>query len=250
LPTLIFLNSSGILVDRIIGFYNAEDYLDKITNIFNGVDTFLSLKNDYISGHKNIKVLSKLASKCEENFDLELCTNVYSDITLINEELVDSKVLFKSRLFFAKRNLDNNDNSSILELIKKTDDLESLKDAYRTLINYYKKNNQPKNEASIYKTFSDKINTDSDVLNGYAWRMSELQMNLDDALGKIAIAVELSANDPLKQANIIDTKAEVLWVMGEHLDAIKTINLAIDIDPESNYFRSQKSKFENNSLKE
>ena len=75
-------------------------------------------------------------------------------------------------------------------------------------------------------------------------------MNLDDALGKIAIAVELSANDPLKQANIIDTKAEVLWMMGEHLDAIKTINLAIDIDPESNYFRSQKSKFENNSLKE
>ena len=243
MPTLIFLNSSGILVDRIIGFYNAEDYLDKITNIFNGVDTFLSLKNDYISGHKNIKVLSKLASKCEENFDLELCTNVYSDITLINEELVDSKVLFKSRLFFAKRNLDNNDNSSILELIKKTDDLESLKDAYRTLINYYKKNNQPKNEASIYKTFSDKINTDSDVLNGYAWRMGELERDLDKALsaGQRALVIEQIPN---RKSAMYDTVAEVFWKLGQPDSAIWYIDRAIELNESKiSYYVNQKQKF-------
>mgnify|MGYP001185859085 FL=1 len=249
MPTLIFLNHDGIIVDKIIGFYNAEDYLRKITNIFNGTDTFLSLKNDYISGKNNMEVLSKLANKCEYNFDLKLCTDIYSDILLIDENLIDSKILFKSKLFFAKINLDNNNSSSILKLIKETNDLESLKATYETLIHYYQINSQSDNEANAYKTFSDRISTDPDVLNGYAWRMSELKMNLNDALDKVTIAVDLTANDPLKQANIIDTKAEILWVMGRYVDAIETINLAIDINSESNYFRNQKIKFQN-SLKE
>ena len=101
----------------------------------------------------------------------------------------------------------------------------------------------------IYKEFSDRFTSDTNILNGYAWRMSELKINLEDALEKSEKAIILAAENPQNQANIIDTKAEILWVLGHNTKAIETINLAIDIDPKSDYFMKQKIKFQN-SLKE
>ena len=221
----------------------------KIKNIFNGIDTFLSLKNDYFEGNKNIDILSKLSNKCEENFDSKFCERIYTDILLMDHSVLDNNILFRSKLFFATKKLKKDDSSSILKLIDTTSEPESLKDAYLTLINYYKKKGDVKKEAKFYKQFSDRINMDSNILNGYAWRMTELKVNLIDALEKSIIAIDLASNYPENQANIIDTKAEILWILDRHLDAIETINLAIDINPESSYFRSQKSKFQN-SLKE
>ena len=100
-------------------------------------------------------------------------------------------------------------------------------------------------EAKIYKEFSDKFNENSNILNGYAWRMTELKLNLDDALIKATLAVQLTAENPESQANILDTKAEILWLLDRYDEAVGVINLAIDINPDSDYFREQKIKFQN-----
>ena len=100
-------------------------------------------------------------------------------------------------------------------------------------------------EAKIYKEFSDKFNVDSNILNGYAWRMTEIKLNLDDALIKSTLAVQLTAENPESQANILDTKAEILWLLDRYDEAIDVINLAIDINLDSDYFREQKIKFQN-----
>ena len=55
--------------------------------------------------------------------------------------------------------------------------------------------------------------------------------------------MELSADDPNSQANIIDTEAEVLWKLKRFDAAIEAIERAIIIDGENQYFKDQKEKF-------
>ena len=117
------------------------------------------------------------------------------------------------------------------------------------MINYYISNDDTKKESEIFKEFSDNMKTDASILNSYAWRMTELGLNLEDALSKSDLAINLSADDPSLQSYIIDTKAEILWLLGRTEEAISTINLAIDIDPKSDYFIEQKNKFQDSTEK-
>ena len=42
--------------------------------------------------------------------------------------------------------------------------------------------------------------------------------------------------------NILDTKAEILWKLGDIEEAVEIIQEAIDIDPSSKYYKAQKKK--------
>ena len=79
------------------------------------------------------------------------------------------------------------------------------------------------------------------TLNSYAWRMTELKLNLEDALIKARKGVELSDDDG--KPMILDTEAEVLWLMGKPQEAIDVINRAIEMDPEDDYYKEQLEKF-------
>jgi len=86
---------------------------------------------------------------------------------------------------------------------------------------------------------------DAKVLNSYSWRMTELEVNLEDALEKVRQAIFLTNKEPHIQANILDTEAEVLWKLGRFNEAIKVIERAIAIDSKNQYFKDQKRKFLN-----
>jgi len=245
IPLLLYLNGDGIEIDRIAGYYPADEYLKKITDIYNGVDTFLSLKNSFISGSRTSEMLSKLSEKCKSSADVEFCNSVYLDI-IDNNSNLDSAVVFTAELFFAKNQLNKDGTpSEMIRLINKHDNLDYQKDAYQTLVYHYQRSGEMVDEAKIYKEFSDKFNADSNILNGYAWRMTELKLNLEDALIKSTLAAQLTAENPENQANILDTKAEILWLLDRYEEAIDVINLAIDINSDSDYFREQKIKFQN-----
>ena len=79
--------------------------------------------------------------------------------------------------------------------------------------------------------------------------MTEIESNLEDALDKSIMAIKLSSNNEEK-ANIIDTKAEILWLLNRYDEAINTINLAIEINPDSDYFKDQRTKFQNSKNQE
>jgi len=61
--------------------------------------------------------------------------------------------------------------------------------------------------------------------------MSERDQNLEDALNKVDMALLIIGEGHQGYANILDTKAEVLWKMGRIQDAISTIEEALNIDP-------------------
>ena len=87
--------------------------------------------------------------------------------------------------------------------------------------------------------FSDNPST----LNRYAWRMTELNTELKDALIKIDKALNLTDKTDPSYPQLLDTKAEVLWRMDLFDDAITIINEAISIDNEYQYYKDQRDKF-------
>ena len=122
---------------------------------------------------------------------------------------------------------------------------KSLKamDAYSTMIDYYKSIQDTLNEVNIYTKMISNNLQNMWILNGYSWRMSQIEKNLDDALEKAKIAVNLAEADPISCAMILDTQAEVLWKLKRYSEAVDIINRAIELDPTSDYYTEQKDKF-------
>ena len=97
-----------------------------------------------------------------------------------------------------------------MRIVKKSgEDLDLEASIYLKAVNLYDKN---------YKYLPS-------LLNGFAWRMTELGRNLLIALDKVNIALEYG--DDLQ---ILDTKAEVLWKLGRTEEALEVINKCIALD--------------------
>jgi len=244
IPLLVFLNNKGEEVDRVLGFYPSEEYLAMITNIYNGIDTYLSLKSEYQSGNKSPSVISKLSTKCKLDHDPDFCIEVYKEIAGTRNGF-DNSMLFDADLFFASKSLDKDDTNPMLQLIKTHKGADYTQDAYFLMINYYRLKNDSVNESTFFRELSDSFNADPSILNQYAWRMTELGINLNDALNKSNQAIALSFDNTSLQTYIIDTKAEILWMLGRIDEAISTIDLAIDINPNDEYLIEQRNKFSN-----
>ena len=81
---------------------------------------------------------------------------------------------------------------------------------------------------------------DSGTLNALAWYCATADMYLEESLQAAQRAVK---KEPDSTA-ILDTLAEVYFRLGRKDDALATINRAIAIDPEDNYLKSQRDRFE------
>jgi len=250
LPLLVYLNSDGEEIDRILGYISAEEYLNRIEDIYNGVNTFLSLKNSFISGSRDVTVISRLSDKCKSYSDLEFCEDVHAYV-INNRTYFAPQTIFAAELIFAKKQIEvDGDTSGLIKLINVYKNPKYQKSIYNTLVYHYNSSGDIKAEAKIYKEYSDKFITDANLLNGYAWRMTELQLNLHDALEKSTLGIDLTSDNPDSQANILDTKAELLWLLERYDEAISVIDIAININPNSDYFKEQKTKFQNSKNEE
>ena len=73
--------------------------------------------------------------------------------------------------------------------------------------------------------------------------MSELDTNLNDALEKINIGLSLINKESSGYSYLVDTKAEILWKLNDVQSAVNTIEEAILINPDNQYYQAQKDKF-------
>jgi uncharacterized Ntn-hydrolase superfamily protein len=81
---------------------------------------------------------------------------------------------------------------------------------------------------------------DANLLNNLAWFCATADMFVAEAVEAAERAAALEPGD----ANILDTLAEAYFRNGRTEDALVTIKRAIEIDPESVYFREQLERFE------
>jgi uncharacterized Ntn-hydrolase superfamily protein len=92
---------------------------------------------------------------------------------------------------------------------------------------------------ALKRTLADK-NAGAGTLNALAWYCATADMYLEESLEAAKRAV---AQEPGSTA-ILDTLAEVYFRMGRKDDAVATIDRAIAIDPNDNYLRTQRERFQ------
>ena len=137
----------------------------------------------------------------------------------------------------------NGNENALKDYISNNQDSQLKMAAYKKMVFHYADTKQMGKELLAYGEMLSIFPDDPSALNSYAWRMAEIETNLEDALLKARKAVLLSWDNPDRQAGIIDTEAEVLWKLKRYDEAIEAIDKAIAIVPDNKYFRDQREKF-------
>lgn len=66
LPTILFLNSNGEEIDRIIGFRPPKSFLQRIREIYHGMDTFTDISRKYQADSNNVDIAYRWAWKLRD----------------------------------------------------------------------------------------------------------------------------------------------------------------------------------------
>jgi uncharacterized Ntn-hydrolase superfamily protein len=90
--------------------------------------------------------------------------------------------------------------------------------------------------------FGDAWRDDPVALNRFAWFCFQYGVNLEEAESLARRGVELSGG--ADRANILDTLAEIVSAQGRTGEALGLIEQAIELAPETQYFKGQKLKFQ------
>ena len=210
-------------------------------NVISGENTFTYYLDEYNNNNHTAEILKPLADKYKDKGSNDIALGLYKQLIALSNV---SKEDYKTAQYnIASLSLENNQNNYMITYLKDNKEDSNFENGVYDLINYYKVNQMEVDEIETYTKYLPLLNQSYNFLNSYAWRMSELSQNLDDALNKVDMALILIGKDHQGYANILDTKAEVLWKNGDIEDAISIIDKALTIDPESEYYKSQKEKF-------
>ena len=242
-PMIIFLDKEKNEIDRFYGFYPPNDFILKLNNILSGDHTFPDLLTKYKLGDNSSSTIFELAKKYFSRGEYDDALQLYEKI-LENKDL-SYNMFHETNYSIGMIKLKNNESNNLEKYIRQYPESFLLKQSIINLLMYYKFNFLEKKELDLYNKYIDRFSNDPLFLNQYSWRMTELNINLDNALQKINLSLSLIENDDKNQAMINDTKAEVYWKLGEVDKAIIAINESIFIDPDNQYYINQKEKFLN-----
>ena len=242
-PMIIFLDKEKNEIDRFYGFYPPNDFILKLNNILSGDHTFPDLLTKYKLGDNSSSTIFELAKKYFSRGEYDDALQLYEKV-LENKDL-SYNMFHETNYSIGMIKLKNNESNNLEKYIRQYPESFLLKQSIINLLMYYKFNFLEKKELDLYNKYIDRFSNDPLFLNQYSWRMTELNINLDNALQKINLSLSLIKNDDKNQAMINDTKAEVYWKLGEVDKAIIAINESIFIDPDNQYYINQKEKFLN-----
>ena len=247
-PTIIFTRATGDEVDRIIGYLPPDRFLEELDRITSGKNTLESIRAEIEQDPQDLDALLRYGWKLDDREVYSEAIDVWRSVQLLSKgnspagRLADFKVA--EALALADSITDPLD--AYLEAVPKS---EYTAQAMQGVVQIYRSRHDFLAEATGYKQLVDysvqiKAATPR-LLSSYAWRMTQLEQNLEDALERIRLGVELAAGDEAEsRAGILDTEAEVLWKLGRVDEALEVITICIKLQPEDSYFQDQKAKFE------
>ena len=214
-PLIVFLTAKGEEIDRFYGYLPPYEFLIKIQNALNEKNSFSYFLDRYNKGDHSAELLKKLADKYKDKGEFNKSLKLFEDLLNTSNQSKNDNEYAKYSI--AKINLELNNENPMNEFL--------LDNQFST---YYSK----------AKEFY------SDFLNSNAWNMAESNKNLDLALEQIEKGLSLIDITNKSYPYLLDTKAEILWKLNKSQEAIKVIENAIKIDPNSEYYKAQKIKFQ------
>lgn len=248
IPSFVFVDEEGNEIDRIVGFMPPAEYQAEMIRIRNGINTVPDLINRLENDPENADLLQSLAGKVETMSGLKTAITYWEMLFGLEEvnPVLHSTAALKMALYHAQ---ENSDPETLISFINSETNTEVLPKAYDALRNFYRSTKDKSAEADTYRRYVDFMSgvhkETAGILNGYAWRMTELGLNLDNALVRINQGIALLATDASarEKAQIMDTKGEVLWKLGRIDEAVAVMDECILLQPEDTYYQDQKAKF-------
>ena len=146
-----------------------------------------------------------------------------------------------SHFSLAKIEFVNGKIDKLKYFIKEFPNSEYCISAYQMIARFHNSKNDTIEEVRVLKEMTEIFTDNANAMNSYAWRMTELNRNLKDALIKAKAGVML-ADDEIKPM-ILDTQAEVEWMLGDKKSAINSIKEALKLDSKNEYYLAQLERF-------
>ena len=240
-PTIIFIDEKENEIDRILGYKDPISYLSELKRIRSGKNTLPALLNSFQTNPKNFSTLFKLTKKYEAMGEFESATKMIDAILVANIDSAETGKFFE--ILYDSRK--TGDPGRLLNYINETAQKGYISSAIQEAMNLVRRDGKnPSLEASLFLKLINLAGSNSpSMLNSFAWRMSELEINLDLAFEKINIAIDI-VDDKEQKHMFIDTKAEILWKQNRVDNAIYEIKKCISAFPENVYYKEQLLKFQ------
>jgi len=243
-PSVVFVDKDGTEIDRIIGYLPPEEFLKELQRIQRGENTIADYIKRTTENPEDFNLWKILASKYEERGDLQSAVEVWESVEEAN---IGDPLTVQYKLIELYAHI-NKDETGLEEFVVNNLDSEFTPYAFRNIVNIQRRNKNTEAEVKTWINFVHymklkQIPTAS-FYNSFAWRMSEINMNLDLALEKIRTGIAMVAEDDSSSlSGYMDTEAEILWKMGNIEEAVEVIDKCIALQPDDKYFKDQKAKF-------
>jgi len=240
-PMIVFLDKNNNEIDRFYGYLPPYEFLLKINNALNNTGNLIYYLKQYNDGNHSAELIKSLADKYKDKEEFDKAISLYRELLLSSNISKDDYQNSEYNIAFLS--LRKNEPSIMLDYLNQYPTSSYIEQGISDLIYFYQLNRQKEEELNTYAKYIDQLQHSHNFLNQYAWRMSELDTNLNDALNKINMGLSLIEKDNASYSYLLDTKAEILWKLNDTKNAIQIIEQAILINPDNQYYQAQKEKF-------
>lgn len=229
-----------------MGYLPPDKFAAELNRIHQNIGTIAALEEKIKAEPNNIRLWITLAEKYESKGAIRSALEVWNTLSELDDNVTELSSFKIAR--YSTELYGNVDQVEVF--IQQHPDSKYVGQAYYSIVKFHKKNKNAAEEAKAYKMYSDWMIKNGEknynALNGYAWRMAELDLNLKDALEKVRLAVEMiDEKEYQTRAQVMDTEAEVLWKLGQIDKAVNVIDDCIKLQPDDEYYSEQKKKFLN-----
>ncbi|MFQ6614841.1 MAG: thioredoxin fold domain-containing protein, partial [Fidelibacterota bacterium] len=197
-PTMIFVDSAGKEIDRIVGYRPPDIFLAKVDSVSRNQGTVPALEAALQVDPNQTGLWKRLAAKYEERGDYSSALGVWntlSDLAGESSDLID----FKSTALQAR--IDHSPEP-LVNFIANHPKNPYLKDAYTSALALYRRMEDSSAEGDLYLHYLFYMEQQGlgspGLWNGFAWRMTEINQHLDVALERIEQAVAAVSGEEAK----------------------------------------------------
>lgn len=243
-PTMIFVDTQGREIDRLIGYRPPDAFLAKADSVSRNLGTVPFLEQAVAQDPNDGALWKRLAAKYEERGDYQRAHHVWESLAELGSQPQD---LVEYKLLTLQARLDH-DPAPLVRFVHDHPDHAYLPDIYNAGLSLFRRQDAPEEEGKFFLSFVNYMEKQGKggpgLWNSFAWRMTEIEQNLPVALDKITRAVDLMQNsEPKDRAQVMDTQAEVLWKLGRTAEALDVMEKCIALQPDDPYYQKQKEKF-------
>ena len=245
-PTVILLNNSGEEIDRLVGFGGKKDeYLQTIRDYAAEKNTLAQLLQQYQADTLNVKFNYALAKKHDDRFESEEAEKNIRKILKLDpkdefgfgEESKFHVAVHEARL--------NRNVAPLRDFVIGSKNKDYLAKGYFYLIRHYRNEKDTARVFEIYEKAITNLPTDAGMMNQYAWAIYEdkIKEKYDKGIVLAKKAVELEP----KADWIWDTLGWLYFENGDIENAVKAMEKAVNLAPESEQYKKNLVKFKSSA---